>query len=93
MSSHPLEYLTCTVKDVTFRLVKIPAGSFMMGSDKGYGTEIPIRPVQVPAFWLAEYPCTQALYQAVTDRKAITGQWRTSVGTILPITSFPTWKS
>jgi formylglycine-generating enzyme required for sulfatase activity len=61
------EYLTCTVKDVTFRLVKIPAGSFMMGSNE-YDDEKPIHQVQVPAFWLAEYPCTQALYQAATGK-------------------------
>jgi formylglycine-generating enzyme required for sulfatase activity len=67
MSSQPLGYLTFTVKDVTSRLINIPAGGFMMGSDK-YPDEQPIRPVQLPAFWLAEYPCTQALYQAVTGQ-------------------------
>jgi formylglycine-generating enzyme required for sulfatase activity len=67
MHNQTLEHLTCTVKDVTFRLVKIPAGHFMMGSYE-YGDEQPIHPVQVPAFWLAEYPCTQALYQAVTGQ-------------------------
>jgi formylglycine-generating enzyme required for sulfatase activity len=67
MDNQKLEHLTCTVRDVTFRLVKIPAGSFMMGSNE-YDREKPIHRVQVPGFWLAEYPCTQALYQALTGQ-------------------------
>jgi eukaryotic-like serine/threonine-protein kinase len=67
MNNQKLEYLTCTANNVTFRLVKIPAGRFRMGSDK-YDNEKPVHRVEVPAFWLAEYPCTQALYQAVTGQ-------------------------
>jgi formylglycine-generating enzyme required for sulfatase activity len=68
MNNQKLEYLTCTANNVTFRLVKIPAGSFMMGSAEYDGDEKPVHRVEVPAFWLAEYPCTQALYQAVTEK-------------------------
>jgi formylglycine-generating enzyme len=67
MNNQKLEYLTCTANNVTFRLVKIPTGSFMMGGDV-FGDGKPVHPVQVPAFWLAEYPCTQALYQAATGQ-------------------------
>jgi formylglycine-generating enzyme required for sulfatase activity len=60
-----MQYQEITIKDLTFRLVLIPAGSFMMGGDK-YEREQPIHQVSIPAFWMAEYPCTQALYEAVT---------------------------
>lgn len=61
-----LEYKTIKVKDLTFRLVLIPKGSFMMGSNKNE-REKPIHQVSLPAFWMAEYLCTQALYEAVME--------------------------
>jgi formylglycine-generating enzyme required for sulfatase activity len=77
MHNQTLEYLNCTVRDVTFRLVNIPAGRFSIKSRK-YGDKKPIYKVQVQAFWLAEYPCTQSLYQAVTGHNPsyFQGQYR-----------------
>ncbi len=59
--------MSCTVNDVTFRFVKLPAGRFRMGSEKN-DDEKPIYEVRMPSFWLAVYPCTQALYEAVTGK-------------------------
>jgi formylglycine-generating enzyme required for sulfatase activity len=50
-----------------YELVKIPAGSFLMGSPKNekgrYDGEGPQHDVQVPAFYLGRYPVTNAQYE------------------------------
>ena len=50
-----------------YELVKIPAGSFLMGSPKNeegrYADEGPQHDVQVPAFYLGRYPVTNAQYE------------------------------
>ena len=54
---------------VTLEMVKIPAGSFIMGSpDKEagrYDNEGPQHNVDVPEFFMGKYPVTQAQWQAV----------------------------
>ena len=57
-----------TAVDLVLRLRWIPSGRFLMGSPEGQGTEDehPQHPVLISqGFWLAERPCTQALWQAV----------------------------
>jgi formylglycine-generating enzyme required for sulfatase activity len=54
--------------EVAFTLRYIPPGSFLMGSPVGEGLadEHPQHPVTISTgFWLADTPCTQALWQAV----------------------------
>lgn len=48
-------------------LVAIPAGRFLMGSrrNEGYDDERPQHSVGVPAFWMSQYPVTQAQWAAV----------------------------
>lgn len=52
-----------------FRMVRVPAGTFQMGSPDGdpyaYDDEKPRHPVRLAGFWLAETPVTQALWEAV----------------------------
>ncbi|MBL8166243.1 MAG: SUMF1/EgtB/PvdO family nonheme iron enzyme [Anaerolineae bacterium] len=52
--------------------VPIPAGEFVMGSDKdkdpqAYDDEVPQRKVTLPAFEISRYPITYAQYQAFID--------------------------
>ncbi len=56
------------IKKITVRLRYIPTGTFLMGSPEGVGDrdEHPQHPVTLTqGFWLADTPCTQALWQAV----------------------------
>jgi formylglycine-generating enzyme required for sulfatase activity len=50
-----------------YELVRIPAGSFLMGSPKNekgrYDDEEPQHPVALPAFYLGRYPVTNAQYE------------------------------
>lgn len=53
---------------ITQRLRHIPPGTFLMGTPDGMGhsDEHPQHPVTISeGFWLADTPCTQALWQAV----------------------------
>ncbi|NEP20091.1 MAG: formylglycine-generating enzyme family protein [Leptolyngbya sp. SIO4C1] len=55
------------VGDVTFNMVAIAGGSFMMGSPEGQGgeDEKPQHEVTVPSFLMSKYPVTQAQWRAV----------------------------
>ncbi|MFN0215207.1 MAG: formylglycine-generating enzyme family protein [Saprospiraceae bacterium] len=54
---------------LTFRMVRVPGGRFHMGSlhddPDAYDSEKPRHKVQLDGFWMAEYPVTQALWEAV----------------------------
>ena len=53
---------------VTLNLVLIPAGSFMMGDEKGYNNEKPVHKVTITKpFYLGKYPVTQEQWEAVMD--------------------------
>lgn len=56
---------------VVMGLRYLPPGTFLMGSPEGvgYSDEHPQHPVTLTqGFWLADTPCTQALWKAVMDR-------------------------
>jgi formylglycine-generating enzyme required for sulfatase activity len=53
---------------IKIELVKISAGSFMMGSDYYYDDEQPIHRVNVPEFLMGKYQVTQAQYEAVMGK-------------------------
>ncbi|MEM9449108.1 MAG: SUMF1/EgtB/PvdO family nonheme iron enzyme [Cyanobacteria bacterium P01_E01_bin.6] len=62
------EYYTEDVGNgITFDMVKIPGGVFIMGSPKGEGTEDeqPQHQVTVPSFYMGKVVVTQAVYEAV----------------------------
>lgn len=48
-------------------LVKIPAGTFLMGSEGGDPATMPIQPVSVSAFQFAKYPVTVAEFRKFAE--------------------------
>ena len=54
-----------TVKGVTFEMVRVDGGSFMMGSDNGYKDEEPVHSETVSTFYIGKTEVTQALWMAV----------------------------
>jgi serine/threonine protein kinase/formylglycine-generating enzyme required for sulfatase activity len=50
---------------LSMKLVDIPGGSFLMGSDKGGGDEKPVHTVTLAAFQMTDTEVTQSQYQAV----------------------------
>jgi formylglycine-generating enzyme required for sulfatase activity len=53
--------------EVKLEMVYIPAGSFMMGSNK-YPNESPIHQVTLRPFYMGKYPITQQQYQAIIGK-------------------------
>ncbi len=63
-------FMSFAVGDVVQRMRWVTPGKFLMGSPKSeagrYDDESPQHPVEVrQGFWLADTPCTQALWQAI----------------------------
>ncbi len=58
-----LEELTVREHGLTWRY--IPAGTFMMGSDRGDPDERPVHPRTLDAFWISDAPITWARYCAL----------------------------
>ncbi len=54
---------------------KIPAGSFLMGSNER-SQEQPIHQVTLSAFEMSRYPITNTQYQAFVDDEGYTKRWR-----------------
>jgi eukaryotic-like serine/threonine-protein kinase len=54
-------------KGKTLELVKIPAGSFMMGSNE-YEDKKPPHRVTLQEYWMGKYPVTQGQYEAVMGK-------------------------
>jgi formylglycine-generating enzyme required for sulfatase activity len=46
-------------------MVLVPAGSFLMGSDKGDDDEKPAHPVAIASFWMDRYEVTQKSYESL----------------------------
>jgi formylglycine-generating enzyme required for sulfatase activity len=46
------------------RMVRIPGGTFLMGSDQHYPEERPVHPVLVSPFWMDETAITNAQFAA-----------------------------
>lgn len=57
---------TFTVNGVTFEMVRVDGGSFMMGSDY-YISEQPVHFETVGTFWIGRTEVTQALWEAVME--------------------------
>lgn len=48
-------------------MVRVPAGTFRMGSDRFYPEERPVHEVAVEAFWVDEHPVTNAEFRRFVD--------------------------
>jgi formylglycine-generating enzyme required for sulfatase activity len=48
-------------------MARVPGGSFLMGSDKFYREEGPVRPASVEAFWIDTHPVTNAQFEAFVE--------------------------
>jgi formylglycine-generating enzyme required for sulfatase activity len=48
-------------------MVRIPGGSFLMGSDKFYREERPVRPASVDEFWMDAHPVTNAEFRRFVE--------------------------
>jgi sulfatase modifying factor 1 len=48
-------------------MVRVPGGAFLMGSDKFYREERPVRPASVDAFWIDAHPVTNTQFQRFTQ--------------------------
>jgi formylglycine-generating enzyme required for sulfatase activity len=61
-------------KGVSLDMVRIPGGTFQMGSPVGQGddNERPQHFVTVPSFFMGKYPITQAQWRAVADLPQVT---------------------
>lgn len=59
-----------TIGGVKFRMVKIPAGEFEMGSPE-QENEKPVHKVSIPEFYIGAYEVTQALWKVVASSKRI----------------------
>ena len=78
------EYIDFTVNGVTFRMIYVKGGTFVMGNDN-IASESPAHNVILTDFYMAETECTQALWKAlfpdysyfaeVGDQKPCNGQW------------------
>lgn len=51
----------------TERMVRLSGGSFLMGSDKHYREEQPVRQAEVKGFWIDCYPVTNAEFSVFVD--------------------------
>ncbi len=57
--------LTVTVDDVTFKMIRVEGGSFLMGSNDGYESEKPIHQVTLNSYFIGETEVTQELWEVV----------------------------
>ena len=64
MRNQMKKYTETIAKGITFTMLPIQGGSFMMGSNES-DNEQPIHPVTVPDFYLCEHLVTQAVWQAI----------------------------
>lgn len=49
------------------RMVRVPGGTFLMGSDDFYPEERPAHPVAVDGFWMDEHPVTNAEFRRFVE--------------------------
>lgn len=83
-SPQTVETLPCLINTDTLpkfvdghkRMVLIPSGKFLMGSEKGTESEQPVRKLEISGFYMDETPVTYADFQAyVNDGGTVTRYW------------------
>lgn len=56
---------------LTLEMVKIPGGSFLMGSTDGNDDEKPQHEVTIKSFYMGKYPVTQEQWRAIANRSEL----------------------
>ena len=77
------DVLTFEVKGVTFKMIKVEAGTFQMGSSSGDSDEKPVHQVTLPQdYYMGETEVTQALWYAVMGQSPTSdgSKWTSSYG-------------
>jgi formylglycine-generating enzyme required for sulfatase activity len=88
----PVVEAESVVNSIGQRLVTIPAGRFMMGSDKGDGNEKPMHEVVISrSFWMASTEVTQGQWKAVMGTEPWKGKDYGTEGDSYPVT-YVTWE-
>ena len=71
----PVEIITIPGTDVSFKMVRVKGGTFMMGANKGdrqaFDDETPAHQVTLSDYYIGETQVTQALWQAVMGENPI----------------------
>ena len=66
------DILNFTVNSVSFKMIRVEGGSFMMGAtpeqDDAYSDEKPVHQVTLSTFYIGEMLVTQTLWHAIMDR-------------------------
>jgi len=63
LSEPPQSMSIKLAEGVTLELVRVPSGSFVMGSEQGYANERPAHPVVISsAFWMGQFEITNRQY-------------------------------
>jgi formylglycine-generating enzyme required for sulfatase activity/predicted GH43/DUF377 family glycosyl hydrolase len=71
------QVLTVKINDVGIEFVRIPAGSFLMGSTKGPADEAPVhRTVVSQSFYMARYEITEQQWESVMGPHSRLVNWR-----------------
>ena len=69
ISQSPSSFIATLLGNIKLEMVKIPAGTFLMGSadndESAYSDEKPQHRVNLQEFYLGKYPVTQEQYQAI----------------------------
>lgn len=58
-----------TEKICNFEMIKLPGGTFMMGTEYGDGSKIPVHKVTVSPFYIGKFDVTQKQYFDITGKK------------------------
>lgn len=67
-TSRPVENRTYTVNGVSFTMIAVEGGTFMMGSTKGIDHEAPVHKVTLSSYTIGETEVTQELWLAIMGK-------------------------
>ncbi len=84
---HPTPLKEYTVNGVSFKMVRVPGGTFQMGATEEQGSdawdeEKPVHEVTLSDYWIGETEVTQELWYAVMGQRPTSdgSQWSSSYG-------------
>ena len=63
-----IDTITIPGTDVSFKMLRVEGGTFMMGASDGYSNEIRVHQVTLSDYWIGETQVTQALWETVMGK-------------------------